>query len=405
MPLAIVPSILAWTIAAGTAVPVLTLAAECLAGSRRADQTPSAPAPPFLVLMPAHDEAAGIEACARSVLAQLRPVDELVVIADNCSDDTADRARALGATVIERCEPELRGKGYALEFGRMFIAANRPAEPGDAAARAVLVVDADCRPGPAALPALAATATRRQAAVQAIFLFDAPPDTTGRPSPIVRISSFAFLIKNLVRQQALDRLAGAALLHGSGMAFPRAMFLGMHWSHSSLVEDLEMGLDLLLAGHSVVVEPAARVVSSPSSVEGTGSQRRRWEHGMMQTAGRYVPRLLARAVARPANGGWRLAMVALDLMVPPTVLLAAWSLVALGLVLALAGPTLPLLVLVGAQAAAFCGIARAWWHQGRAVLPLRNLRDLPGYFLWKLPLLLQFVTRREREWTRTERLP
>jgi cellulose synthase/poly-beta-1,6-N-acetylglucosamine synthase-like glycosyltransferase len=399
-----IPAFLAWTTSLVTAVPVLTLAAECLAGSRRPAPPPEETAPPFLVLMPAHDEAAGIEVCVRSVLAQLRPGDELIVVADNCSDDTGARARTLGATVIERHEPALRGKGYALEFGRLFIAANRPAE-GPASPQAVLIIDADCLPDTGSLQALAATATRRQAAVQAVFLFDTPARPWERTSPIVRISSFAFLVKNLVRQQALDRLAGAALLHGSGMAFPRALFLKMHWSHSSLVEDLEMGLDLLLAGQPVVVEPAARVISAASSVEGTGSQRRRWEHGMMQTACRYVPRLIFRALTRPARGGWRLAVVALDLLVPPTVLLALTSLVACAIVLLLAGATGPFLTLLAAQAAAVIGVARAWWVHGRAVLPLRHIFDLPGYFLWKLPLILQFVTRREREWTRTERLP
>lgn len=399
-----IPALLAWLTALGTAVPVLTLATECLAGARRAPAPPQASPPPFLVLMPAHDEASGIDASVRSVLAQLRSGDELIVVADNCSDDTATRARALGATVIERHDPSLRGKGYALEFGRMFIAGNR--SPGELLqAQAVLIVDADCRPGAGALQALAATAVSRQAAVQAVFLFEDPGMAAEAVNPIVRISSFAFLIKNLVRQQALDRLAGAALLQGSGMAFPRSLFLTMQWSHSSLVEDLEMGLDLLLAGQAVVVEPAARVVSAASSLEGTASQRRRWEHGVMQTACRYAPRLLIRALARPARGGWRLAFVALDLIVPPTVLLALASHVALGAVLLLDGFGTPFLVLLAAQLSALAGLGYAWWVHGRSVLTLRDLLAVPGYFLWKLPLILQFVTRRQRAWTRTERLP
>lgn len=404
MPPVALPATLAWSTALATSVPLLTLALECLVGSGRAAPRPAIRASPFIVLMPAHDEAGGIEASVRAVLAQLRGADELVVVADNCSDDTAARARALGATVIERHEPAVRGKGHALEFGRLFIAANRPSQgerPG-----AVLVVDADCHPGPGALPALAATAEHRHAAVQAVFLFEPQEEARfAAPSPIVRISSFAFLIKNLVRQQALGRLAGAALLHGSGMAFPRGLFLTMRWPGTSLVEDLEMGLDLLLAGERVVVEPAARVVSAPSTVAGTGSQRRRWEHGMMQTAARYVPRLLARALSRPGPGGWRLAVVALDLIVPPTVLLALTALTASVAVFALDGAGAPFGVLVAAQLAALLGVGRAWWTHGRGVLPWRNLADLPGYFLWKLPLILQFVTRREREWTRTERLP
>ncbi|MGF7153874.1 cellulose synthase/poly-beta-1,6-N-acetylglucosamine synthase-like glycosyltransferase [Novosphingobium gossypii] len=383
----------AWWVAAAAGLPTAVLAVECLAGARR--PLPKAPgtsaAPPFIVVMPAHDEAGGIEAAVRAARAQLRDGDELLVVADNCTDDTAARARAPGATVIERCDPTLRGKGHALEFARAFIAAHRTAM------RTVIVLDADCRAAPGSLAALAVTAQARDAAVQGVFLLDPPPDTAG---PNVRISSFAFLVKNLVRQQGLARLSGAALLHGSGMAFPRAMFLGMHWPGGSLVEDLEMGLDLLLAGHRVIVEPDARVLSAPSSQDGTAGQRRRWEHGMMQTAGRYLPRLLAGSLRRPA-----LAVVALDLMVPPTVLLALCSAGASAIVLALSGLSAPLLALGAVQAAAVAGLLRAWWHHGRGVLPPSVLGRLPGYVVWKLPLIAQFLTRREREWTRTERLP
>lgn len=380
----------AWWMAVAAGLPTAMLALECLVGARRGPSVESGEAPSFIVVMPAHDEAAGIEASARAALAQLRGGDELLVVADNCSDDTAARARALGATVIERRDPDLRGKGHALDYARAFIAGHRP-DCG-----AVIVLDADCRAMPGSLTALAETAARRDAAVQGIFLLAAPRDA----GAVVRVSSFAFLVKNLVRLQGLARLSGMALLQGSGMAFPRAMYLEMRWPGGSLVEDLEMGLDLLLAGRRVVVEPGARILSATSSVEGTGSQRRRWEHGMMQTAWRYVPRLLARAVRRPA-----LAVVALDLMVPPTVLLALCSAAALGIVLALAGPTAPFLTLLAAQVAAALGVSLAWWHHGRDALPWSSLRELPGYFVWKLPLIAQFVTRREREWTRTERLP
>ena len=49
--------------------------------------------PQVAVLVPAHDEAVGIGATLRSLLAQLAPGDRLLVVADNCSDDTAAIAR------------------------------------------------------------------------------------------------------------------------------------------------------------------------------------------------------------------------------------------------------------------------------------------------------------------------
>src|ERR1700722_13935933 len=69
------------------------------------------------VLMPAHNESAVIAAAIRSVLPQLAVEDRLVVIADNCSDDTAAIAAAEGAEVVVRTDLARRGKGFALDFG------------------------------------------------------------------------------------------------------------------------------------------------------------------------------------------------------------------------------------------------------------------------------------------------
>ena len=70
----------------------------------------------FRFLVPAHNEEAGIAATVNSLFAVDWPRDrfDVVVVADNCNDGTAAAARAAGATVLERQNKELRGKGYAL---------------------------------------------------------------------------------------------------------------------------------------------------------------------------------------------------------------------------------------------------------------------------------------------------
>jgi cellulose synthase/poly-beta-1,6-N-acetylglucosamine synthase-like glycosyltransferase len=80
---------------------------------------PTAPVSPGLTfdfVVPAHDEANGIAATVKSLQAVDYPkhLFRVVVVADNCTDDTAERARAAGAVVLERFNQELRGKGYAL---------------------------------------------------------------------------------------------------------------------------------------------------------------------------------------------------------------------------------------------------------------------------------------------------
>jgi cellulose synthase/poly-beta-1,6-N-acetylglucosamine synthase-like glycosyltransferase len=53
------------------------------------------------VLVPAHDDAAVLRECLDAVLRQTLPVDEIVVVADSCTDDTADVAASYGAIVVE----------------------------------------------------------------------------------------------------------------------------------------------------------------------------------------------------------------------------------------------------------------------------------------------------------------
>lgn len=366
------------------------LALECLLGcSRRPSAAPPQDAPPFTVLMPAHDEADGIARSVHAVMAQLRPRDMLVVVADNCSDDTAAIARSLGATVIERFDPKLRGKGHALEFGRAFLKG--------ADGEVVIIVDADCIPQPQALVRLAAASAARGAVVQGSYLM--APDA--RATAKVRISCLAFMVKNLVRQRALDRLAGIALLQGSGMAFPRSVFDRAKWRFASLVEDLDMGLDLVLVGDRVVFDGSAVFLSDASSQAGTAGQRRRWEHGMLHAMGRHVPALLGKAL----TGRWRLVFAALDLMIPPTVMLVVASAIVLAAGLGVLGLAFPTWALAISMALLGVGLSWAWHLHGRHILPPHALGAIPSYILWKLPIAAQFITRREREWIRTERKP
>ena len=380
-------TVIAWSVAAGVALPVLVLAIECAVGSARGQPRAAFnAAPPFTVLMPAHDEAGGIEPAIRAVRAQMRGGDQLIVIADNCSDATAAIARSLGATVVERHDPDRRGKGHALEAARPFVATDPD--------RAIIVVDADCIPQQHALRQLAAAVLHERAAVQAIDLLALAKGA----SPLGRISCFAFLIKNLVRQRALQRIAGVALLQGTGMAFPQSLYARIDWGGGSLVEDLDLGIRLLAEGERVVFDERATFLSPASNDAATIGQRRRWEHGMLGSIARNVPILVGSAI----RGRPRLLLVALDQIVPPTVMLltvATMTWVAM-LSFGFAGPAI---LLTGSLALLATSLGVAWWRCGRDLLPPAVLGQLLRYVIWKLPIGIQFFTRREARWVRTER--
>ena len=119
------------------------LLALLAAGARYSDPAPERDAgePPYLaVLVPAHDEEKGVAAAVRPLVEQDYPSERLdvIVIADNCTDDTAAVAAAAGATVWERHDLSARGKGQALGWALARLR-GQPRRP-----EAVLVVDADC---------------------------------------------------------------------------------------------------------------------------------------------------------------------------------------------------------------------------------------------------------------------
>lgn len=186
------------------------------------------------------------------------------------------------------------------------------------------------------------------------------------------------------------------------MAFPQSLYSRIDWGGGSLVEDLDLGVRLIAAGERVMFDERALFLSPASSEAATVGQRRRWEHGMLGAIARNVPLLLRAALAtrRP-----RLLLVALDQIVPPTVILVAIAGVAwLGMLIGF-GLTGPALVLTSAIACLGAGLAAAWWTAGRQLLPADMLGQLVRYVIWKLPIGLQFLTRREGRWVRTEREP
>ena len=114
-------------------IPALVLFSEVAAAAlppRRHARVPSGPRPRVDVLVPAHErEAACIEATVAALLRQLAPGDRVIVIADNCRDETAALALRAGACVLERRHPAALRQGLRARGGRR-VHALRSAERG-----------------------------------------------------------------------------------------------------------------------------------------------------------------------------------------------------------------------------------------------------------------------------------
>jgi cellulose synthase/poly-beta-1,6-N-acetylglucosamine synthase-like glycosyltransferase len=374
---------------------VLEIGLALFAGrTRTAPRLPHASRPALAVLVPAHDEGSGILATLASIQAQLQHGDRLLVVADNCSDDTAAQARHAGAEVLVRHDDLRRGKGYALDAGVRQLALDPPAM--------VIVVDADCLLAPHALARLASCCSASQRPVQALYLMRAPAGSGLK----TRIAEFAWAVKNRARALGLQRLGLPCQLMGSGMAFPWSLISEAELASADLVEDLRLGLDFARQRRAPLFCPEALVTSEfPVSAPGLQSQRTRWEHGHLAMLMRAGPRLLFDAV-RTGNAG--LGALTLDLCVPPLALLVLLSL-ALGAVGALlwgwTGVAVPWgLALIGPILLAIAVLV-AWLRFGRAILSWRELAYAPMYALIKIPLYLKFVIRRQVKWVRSDRDP
>ncbi len=348
--------------------------------------------PSLKVLIPAHNEERGIENTLKSILNQVNQPDKIVVIADNCTDKTAEVSRQYGVTVIERQDNEKRGKGYALDYGLNFLK-NYPPD-------IVILVDADCYLEPETIQKLAQKVSITGKPIQALYLLEKPPN----PSPKDTISALAFLVKNKVRFTGLSRLGLPCLLGGTGMAFPWSVLQKVSLASGNIVEDMQLGIDLALAGYSPLFCPTAQVTGAlPEQTSAAKTQRTRWEHGHLQTLLTQVPRLIQGAISQKR---FDLFALALELSVPPLSLLVMLWIGGM-IIMLLAGlfglSWLPLIILTIAGTLLITGILSGWAKFGRKEIPALALLAIPLYVLWKIPLYFAFLLRPQTQWIRTER--
>jgi cellulose synthase/poly-beta-1,6-N-acetylglucosamine synthase-like glycosyltransferase len=347
----------------------------------------------FDIIVPAHNEAAVIG----HTIANLRRIDwpadryRILVIADNCTDATAALALAAGATVLERFDATLRGKGYALLAGFQ-------RSRDDARSDAVAVVDADAEVSANLLEAFAARLEHGAHAVQVHYGVLNPWGSWR-----TRLLTVAMAAYHVVRSRARERQRVSCGVRGNGWCVTHQLLADVSYNAFSLAEDIEYGIALGLAGYRVYYAGEADASQDMTvTPEVAGKQRQRWERGRFQLIRSHTWPLLQAAWRRRSAVCLDLA---LDLLVLPisyvalgvgALLLAAllaswwnpafspWIWLALGCVLVLAAYVL-----------------RGWQLSGTGARGLLDLLGAPVFVIWKLLLMLS--RQRSTEWVRTER--
>jgi cellulose synthase/poly-beta-1,6-N-acetylglucosamine synthase-like glycosyltransferase len=314
-----------------------------------------------------------------------------VAVADNCTDDTALVARAAGAEVLVRNEPDRRGKGYALQHG---FAASRDKNWADA----VVVVDADATVSANLLEAFAARLETGVQAVQAHYGVRNP--LASWRTRLITIAKGAF---HIVRSRARERIGLSCGLRGNGWCVTHKLLSLVPYQAFSLTEDLEYGIAIGLAGHRVAYADEAHADADMVSSEDIArKQRQRWEDGRFELIRTKAPELLAAAAKRRSLLCLDLA---LDLLVLPlsyiTLNVAALLLMsALALVFADISPAF-LWVAVGCTCILVSYVLRGWQLSGIGAQGFWDLAAVPWFLAWKLRLM--FRRRVSGEWVRTGR--
>ena len=389
-------SLILAVIAGLLSIPVAVFFIEIIAALNLVNEKPveiSNPDAPrrVAVVVPAHNESAGILPTIQDIRPQLNAGDRLIVVADNCSDDTAAVAAAAGAEVIARDDLEKIGKGYALGWGISHLSIDPP--------DFVVFIDADCRIQSDTIGRLRAICAEIHRPVQACFLMKAPEN-----SPIDHsFAKFAWTVKNWARPLGLRNLNLPVQLMGTGMIFPWDVISSAPLASGNLVEDLKLGLDLAATGKAAHFFPSVTVTSDfPVSVKGTDSQRQRWVQGHIGMILKAAPRLLFLAVTRR---NLNLLVLTLDLAVPPLSLL---GLLIVGIFLlaslaALSGlPSAPLVIATANVLVFGLTVFLAWLKFGRDILPARAFLSIGP--LRKLGLYGQMLRGRMAvQWIRTDR--
>lgn len=233
------------------------------------------------VLIPAHNEAASIQDTLRSVAGQTQPSDQVFVVADNCTDDTAMLAREAGAQVIETAGNTQKKAGALNQFLERWL-------PGTADEDMIVVQDADTQLSRRFIETAARELGNGAGACGGVF-YGAPG--SGVLGQLQR-QEFTRYARQLGRNRGAARVltgTGTAFRAGALKHLVRARRSGQLpggtgvYTTSSLTEDGEITLALKTLGYECVSPQECSVTTEiMPTIPDLWKQRARWQRGALE---------------------------------------------------------------------------------------------------------------------------
>lgn len=346
----------------------------------------------FLYLVPAHDEELLIERCVSSLVDQEYSADaySVYVIADNCTDDTASVARRLGASVLERSAPDLRGKHHAIDWALSQLELDRY--------DAVVIIDAD-----ASVNREYSVALNRWPDIRRRVLHTYDSMTNEFENWLTRLAGL--LTRNRY-DIGLPVKIGAGLscpLTGDGMVLGTEILRTHGWNIRTITEGWELYARLTLEGVKIGFEPMAVFYDQEArSLGQSAAQRERWASGRFEVLRLYARRILAQRGVSPLQ---RLDLLAELTSFGPVLRTvgAGFGLLATVLLMPAWAPLIIGLFAASVLHPVLYSIVSLVRHPQRGQT-LAAFLHLPRYAAWRFFLALKsVVTPRSGQWVRTTR--
>lgn len=236
----------------------------------------------FAIIISARNEETVIGQLIESIMNQNYPADKLdtFVIADNCTDATAQVARDAGANVFERFNTELVGKGYALDW--LFDIIRK--DYADRQYDGYLVFDADNLLDPNFVLEMNKTFSHGYRVV-----------TSYRNSKnfgsnwVAAGSSLWFLREARFLNNARMELGTSCAISGTGFLIHADIIeRNGGWIHHLLTEDIEFTVDSVIQGEKIgYCGTAVLYDEQPTLFKQFYVQRLRWAKGFYQVFAKY----------------------------------------------------------------------------------------------------------------------
>lgn len=374
----------------GISLYLVLLTAASFFFKKKAD--PKAAPLTLAIVIPAHNEALSIGNTIEAITRSRYPANSyrVIVIADNCQDDTATVAEQAGAQVLVRSDAARRGKGQALDW---FLRERRDAY---ASCAGITIIDADTQVDGNFLQEVSASLSHPDVRVMQGYYGVSNATESWRTA----LMSAALAVFHHVRPAGRNSLGGSAGLKGNGMAFRTAVLEKYGWPAHSVVEDLEFGAQMLLDGICVQYNPDAVIGAEMAATRKQAeTQRRRWEGGRFEIFGKYATALLGKFFTQRRFCFFDGFM---DLLIPP-LSLQVLALAALLIVSCWLAPFM-YLPLALALAAVVVYVASGLALRKAPLAVWLYLIAAPFFILWKIPLYLKILTGgTDSEWIRTKR--